>query len=306
MKNYNLTVITEGQTSTFTTERLQKIYGWENIIFINKVTESPDKSATTQIPENTTHLLLETIDVLDRSLIKNLKKLKYIGLTYTGWWDYYFDVKALKKRQIKLAINKTYATIAVAEASFAALLFHARRLHYNHPNSNILYSDQPGFELNGKYLAIIGKGGIGKAIQNIAKGFNMHATFFDTRTSGQLLENNKFDIISINVPKSAGEIIDLPFLQKLTTATIIINSSGWENISIPDLVLSLTKFEQMSYIHIAYPEPKIQIQLAHLKNAFFYPLFSNSTIESISKRITIPLQSLERNINNEQDENCVL
>ena len=179
MNNYNLTIIYEGKSSRFSTDQLRHIHNWDNIFYIRKITEHPDKSASGKIHKDTTHLLLETIDILDSSLINSLENLKYIGLTFTGWWDQYFNIQILRERNIQLCINKTYATNSVAEATFASLL----------------------------------------------------------------------------------------------SSAIIINASGWENVSITDLMLKLYECKEMTYIHIAYPEPKIQNRFDDISNVFFSHYF---------------------------------
>lgn len=90
-----LTIVQEKQNILYTNDDFIKVnllnpikYIYDNEIGINDV-------STRNIPEETTHLLLDAVIKIDSIQLNRLKKLEYIGTTYTGWWDKYFDVKEI-------------------------------------------------------------------------------------------------------------------------------------------------------------------------------------------------------------------
>ncbi len=286
-----LTVIQEINNELFLKEDFKNINNLFSIEFIYDNGEEINIDSTKKIPADTTHLLLDAVIVLDKNELLRLKKLEYIGTTYTGWWDKYFDVEEIRKRDIKLVINKGYATNAVAEATFTVLLSNARK------NNNMEQSENNDFELKEKKLLILGKGEIAKRIDEIAAGFKIETSFFDTRKDNIESLNYSIDLVSVNVPKSAGEIINEEILSKLKNTKLIVNSSGWDNVDEAALYQFLKKNKKTVYIHIAYPDKGKEEIFQNIENVKFYPLFSNKTKESSLERKMAPLRELSGDFN---------
>jgi hypothetical protein len=168
-----------------------------------------------------------------------------------------------------LAVNKNYATAAVAEVTFTVLLAAARK-------RGELFSGIPapiGFGLNGKRMAIIGHGRIGGAVQFLALAFGMEVIFVDARRDGGPALGTSYDFISINVPKSAGAVLDARLLGG--RPRVIINPSGWENVDVESLHDYLVRDKEALYLHLAFPDERHGWKFAGLENAVIYPVFTS-------------------------------
>jgi glycerate dehydrogenase len=118
--------------------------------------------------------------VLNREVIAALPKLKYIGVTATGY--NVVDVAAAKERGIVVTNVPGYSSPAVAQLVFALLLeltnhvgHHAQTVRDGRwvACPDFCYWDHPIIELSGRTLGIIGYGDIGSAVARIAVAFGM-------------------------------------------------------------------------------------------------------------------------------------
>lgn len=126
--------------------------------------------------------------VLDRKVLCQLPRLKYIGLFATGYNN--VDIACTAERGITVCNAGSYSTDAVAQHVFALMLHHASRIHtYNAfvqaggwiRSPRFSPFDFPTAELCGKTLGIIGYGSIGRAVAAIARAFHMRVCVY-TRT----------------------------------------------------------------------------------------------------------------------------
>lgn len=117
---------------------------------------------------------------LTREIIEALPKLKYIGVTATGY--NIVDVVAAKERGVVVTNVPGYSSPAVAQLVFALLLeltnnvgHHAKTVRDGRwvACPDFCYWDHPIIELSGRTLGIIGYGDIGGAVARIAVAFGM-------------------------------------------------------------------------------------------------------------------------------------
>jgi len=117
---------------------------------------------------------------LTREIIEALPKLKYIGVTATGY--NIVDVVAAKERGIVVTNVPGYSSPAVAQLVFSLLLeltnnvgHHARTVRDGRwvDCPDFCYWDHPIIELSGRTLGIIGYGDIGSSVARIAVAFGM-------------------------------------------------------------------------------------------------------------------------------------
>lgn len=119
--------------------------------------------------------------VLNRAIIEALPKLRYIGVTATGY--NIVDTAAARERGITVTNVPGYSSPAVAQLVFALLLeltnhvgHHARTVAEGRWSAcpDFCYWDYPIIELSGRTLGIIGYGDIGGAVGRIATAFGMN------------------------------------------------------------------------------------------------------------------------------------
>ncbi|MFM2176161.1 MAG: hypothetical protein RL015_259 [Verrucomicrobiota bacterium] len=118
--------------------------------------------------------------VLNREIIEALPKLKYIGVTATGY--NIVDVAAAKERGITVTNVPGYSSPAVAQLVFSLILeltnnvgHHAQTVREGRwvACPDFCYWDHPIIELSGRTLGIIGYGDIGSSVAKIAVAFGM-------------------------------------------------------------------------------------------------------------------------------------
>lgn len=137
------------------------------------LTETVARSADAEI-------VITNKSVLNREIIESLPKLKYIGVTATGY--NVVDVVAAKERGIVVTNVPGYSSPAVAQLVFALVLELTN--HVGHHAQTVsdgrwvacpdfCYWDHPIIELSGRTLGIIGYGDIGSSVARIATAFGM-------------------------------------------------------------------------------------------------------------------------------------
>lgn len=118
--------------------------------------------------------------ILHRAQIEALPKLKYIGVTATGY--NVVDIDAAKERGIVVCNVPLYGTRSVAQHTFALLLELTQ--HVGHHAQSVrdgrwvrsvdwCYWDKPLIELDGLTMGIVGYGRIGQATARLAEAFGM-------------------------------------------------------------------------------------------------------------------------------------
>ena len=156
--------------------------------------------------------LITNKTLLNREIIEQLPRLKYIGVTATGF--NVVEVAAAKAQGIPVTNVPAYGTRSVAQTVFALLLeltqragHHSRTVHDGRwvASPDWCYWDFPLVELDGLTLGIVGYGRIGQAVGRLAEAFGMKV-LATTRTGA--------------VPTGANVgVVDLPTL--LRTADVV-------------------------------------------------------------------------------------
>ncbi len=273
--------------------------------------ENFDGSLMTHVSSDTTHLVLATPDRIGKEELEQLPLLEYVGLSFTGFWDKLFDQHLMKSRKVTVTNCPDYALAGVAEAVFAALLAHYRKFE-NLEMAKIGAELPIGRELSNKILGLIGLGAIGKHVANIATAFGMKVVSPSksrypnvTRVSqSELLSSS--DVISIHVPKSAGEILSSSDFCELKSDVTLINTSGKEKYNLKGLTEFLTANPNSTYLFLALPEVDHIEPLRKFPNAILYPLFTCYTKEGERKRRSTTLESLTKYLQGTHMENRVI
>ena len=173
-----------------------------------------DRTSAAEVPARAADAdaLITNKTLLNRETIEQLPKLKYIGVTATGF--NVVEVAAAKARGIPVTNVPAYGTRSVAQTVFALLLeltqragHHSRTVHDGRwvASPDWCYWDFPLVELDGLTLGIVGYGRIGQAVGRLAEAFGMKV-LATTRTGA--------------VPTGANVgVVDLPTL--LRTADVV-------------------------------------------------------------------------------------
>ncbi|MDR2646634.1 MAG: D-2-hydroxyacid dehydrogenase [Oscillospiraceae bacterium] len=126
-------------------------------------------------------ILINNKTILNAEVLRQLPKLRYIGLLSTGY--NVVDLNAARALDITVTNIPAYSTPSVAQMVFALLLelcvhaglhSHSVRRHGDWTASqDFCYWKTPQTELSGKTLGIVGYGRIGEAVASIANAFGM-------------------------------------------------------------------------------------------------------------------------------------
>ena len=126
-------------------------------------------------------IVLTNKAVLDRSAISGADKLRYIGVTATGY--NIVDVETARERKIVVTNVPAYGTDSVAQHTFALLFeltshvgLHAQSVRDGDwsRQPDFSYWKQPLVELHGKTIGIVGLGKIGRTVAGIALAMGMN------------------------------------------------------------------------------------------------------------------------------------
>lgn len=200
-------------------------------------------------------IVLTNKTVLADDILTELPNLKYIGVTATG-----VNVVSLPLAR-KLGISVTnvpgYGTDSVAQHAFALIL----ELTNNVGNSSVkvnegkwdesgdwCYWEKPLMELANKTLGIVGLGGIGGKVAQIASSFGMkiiyHTPIPKNSTYKYVSIEEIFiesDVISLHCPlnKSTDQMVNNESLRLMKPTAFLINTGRGQLINETDLAKAL-------------------------------------------------------------------
>lgn len=182
---------------------------------------------------------------LEREVLERLPNLKFIALESTGY--NVVDTEYCKERNIPVCNIPSYSTEAVAQLTFSLILeitnavaFHSESVKNGEWTScpDFCYWKTPLTEISGKTIGIVGFGGIGRRVADIAAAFNMNVIAVSGHETDQTGRKNfkwvtmdelktEADIISFHCPltKNTTGLCNEEFLSGLKDGVIIINTS---------------------------------------------------------------------------------
>lgn len=185
--------------------------------------------------------LLINKTVITGELLKQLPRLKYIGVLATGY--NVVDLESCKNTGVAVTNVPAYSTDSVAQHVFAHLLNLAREveLHARYDWSSSTDFCQvltPQLELNGKVMGLAGFGAIGRKTAEIAMAFGMKVAVF-TRTPSKVdlpgvticatLEEmlGMSDVVSLHCPLFAenAQMINARTIALMKKGAILINTA---------------------------------------------------------------------------------
>lgn len=149
--------------------------------------------------------LLINKTVINEALLKQLPRLKYIGILATGY--NVVDLESCRKANVAVTNVPAYSTDSVAQHTFALLLNLAREveLHARYDwstSEDFCQVLTPQLELTGKTIGLVGFGAIARKVTEIALAFGMKVAVF-TRTPA------KVDIPGVAVCRTFEELLPL-------------------------------------------------------------------------------------------------
>jgi glycerate dehydrogenase len=189
-------------------------------------------------------LVITNKAILQREQIRALPKLKYIGVTATGY--NIVDAEVARERSIVVTNVPAYGTRSVAQHTFALLLeltqhagHHAQTVRDGRwaRSPDWCYWDRPLLELDGLTLGIVGHGRIGQAVGDLAMAFGMKVIVAASSSGRQPPANiaaveldflfRESDVISLHCPLTpqTKHLVNATRLALMKPTAFLLNTS---------------------------------------------------------------------------------
>lgn len=260
-------------------------------------------------------LLLVNDITLDRTILEQLPKLKYIGVLATGY--NIIDIKATNELGICVTNIPAYGTNSVAQSTMALLLelCHRTGAHSDAVRSgewtkalDYCFWNYPLVELYGKTMGIIGYGRIGKTVANMAKAFGMKIL---VATSDMAMASDEegiqfcsrdellkqADVVSIHCPlteETAG-IINKETLALMKPNAFLLNVARGAIVVEADLAAALNsgRIAGAGVDVLSSEPPKADNPLLGAKNCIITPHIAWAPVESRIRLVDLAVDNLE-------------
>ena len=252
--------------------------------------------------------------VIDRRVISQLPRLRYVGVLATGY--NVVDVDAARERGIVVTNIPAYSTDSVAQLTFAHILNVTNRVdHYARQNRqgrwssnpDFVYWDTPLIELSGKTLGIVGLGSIGMKVALIARLFGMDVFAMTSKNSSDLppgIQKTTFegllavsDVLSLHCPLTPAtrHLIDGRALAMMKPGAILINTGRGPLVDEQAVADALQRGQLLGYGAdvMSQEPPAADNPLLSCRNAFLTPHIAWATAEARQRLMLIAVDNLQ-------------
>ena len=275
-----------------------------------------DRTAPEKVIERAkdAEVLLTNKVVLSEAIIRQLPKLKYIGVLATGY--NVVDTKAARQCGVVVTNIPAYSTESVAQMTFAHILNIMNRVeHYAQQNRDGRWSSNPDFcywdtplpELAGKTIGIVGLGSIGKRVACIANAFGMKVFAYTSKNATDLPEGIQkttldglfgvSDILTLHCPltDATHEMINKESLGKMKPGAILINTGRGPLVNEQDVAEALHSGQLRAYGAdvMCQEPPQADHPLLAEPNAFITPHVAWATYEARVRLMDIAVANVK-------------
>ena len=275
-----------------------------------------DRTPASQVVERSADadLIITNKTVLNAETIKNLPKLRYIGVLATGY--NVVDVSAARERGIVVTNVPGYSTPSVAQLTLALLLeftnnvgLHAQTVRDGRWAScpDFCYWDRPLVELSGRKLGIMGFGEIGQAVARIAMALGMEVLAHRRNwpqpppagvkavSQAELFEQS--DVLTLHCPLTpeTKEIINARNIGLMKPTAFIINTARGPLVNEADLAEALNngRIAGAALDVLSTEPPPAANPLISAKNCVITPHIAWATKESRERLIAIATANVQ-------------
>lgn len=249
--------------------------------------------------------------IFDREIIEALPKLKYLGVTATGYNN--IDTAAAAERGIVVTNVPTYGTESVAQMVFALLLelahgvgHHSRTVRDGRwtKSSHFCYWDFPLHELSGLTLGIVGCGRIGLAVARLGEAFGMKLL----GCGGDLSSSKKIraatmdglfrksDVVTLHCPLTpeTRELVNAARLGLMKKTAFLINTSRGPLVNERDLADALNgdRIAGAGLDVLSLEPPRSDNPLFSAKNCIITPHIAWATHEARRRLLEASIANL--------------
>ncbi len=240
-------------------------------------------------------------------------QLKLIAVAATGVNN--IDLAAACAAGITVCNIRAYGNESVAEHAFMLMITLMRNLPaYQRDVAAGLWQNSPFFchfgapmrDLNGKTLAIFGRGGIGNTLAGYARAFNMQVIFGEHKHAEQVRDGyvafdeaiRRADVVSLHCPlnEQTANMIDEAELQQMKPGAVLINCGRGGLVNETALVAAL-KYGQLggAGFDVLTEEPPRNgnpLLKAHLPNLIVTPHMAWGSTEAQNRLFDILVENI--------------
>lgn len=253
--------------------------------------------------------------VLNAAALRNMPKLKYVGVLATGY--NVVDIAVAKELGIVVTNIPAYSTESVAQMVFAHILNithsvgrYAEEAHAGvwSRQADFSYTNSPLMELYGKRIGIIGFGNTGSATARIARVFGMEVLVYTSKSQSALPEGmakaasveevfSNSDIVSLHCPLNdkTAEIVNAHHLSLMKESAILINTGRGGLVNENDLAEALKAHRiKAAGLDVMVNEPPMENNpLLGLDNCFITPHIAWATYEARTRLMNQTVMNLK-------------
>lgn len=263
-------------------------------------------------------ILLTKKVTITRSIIAQLRKLKYIGILATGYEI--VDLVTARDRNIIVTNILKYATHSVAQMVFAHLLNLTQHVaYYNktiqngvwNSSKDFCYWDYPLIELTGLTIGIIGFGHIGVAVSNLATAFGMKVIVYSQSMNSLVPNSVAFvdletllktsDVVSLHcrLTENNRGFVNKCFLSQMKKTAFLINTSRGALVDEQALAEALNKgvIAGAGLDVLAKEPPTPTNPLLNAKNCFITPHIAWTPVSARQRLLNIAIENIQAFMN---------
>ncbi|KAI1173789.1 putative NAD-dependent D-isomer specific 2-hydroxyacid dehydrogenase [Nemania sp. FL0916] len=248
----------------------------------------------------------------DAELVDALPKAwRYVAHNGAGYDT--IDVDACSKRRIAVSNTPIAVDDATADVGIFLMLGALRMAHFSITAlraGNWLGATPRGHDPRGKTLAILGMGGIGRALAHRARAFGMRIIYHNRHRLPTFLESplgaeyistldellSRADVLSLNLAlnSSTRHILGAAKLAKVKPGVVIVNTARGALIDEDALVDALEEGRVSAVgLDVYENEPRVHEGLVRNQRAFLLPHVGTYTVETSRKMEVLVLRNLE-------------
>ena len=285
---------------------------WEELEALGDVTVYERTRPDETVPRAAeAEIVLTNKVVLNRAVMKQLPRLRYIGVLATGY--NVVDVEAAREYGITVTNVPAYSTESVAQMVFAHLLTVTNRTeHYAIQNragawsrsKDFCYWDTTLTELAGKTFGIVGLGHIGRRVAEIAQAFGMRVKALSSKdvlprgiekvSLDELLSTA--DVVSLHCPltDSTRHLINRASLQRMKATAILINTGRGPLVDEQAVADALSEGRLAAFCAdvLSTEPPATDHPLLRQPHAYMTPHIAWATTEARGRLIKVAVENI--------------
>ncbi|WP_295118792.1 D-2-hydroxyacid dehydrogenase [uncultured Chitinophaga sp.] len=288
---------------------------WEQLQALGEITVY-ERTAEAEVADRCSDadIVLTNKAILSKATLEALPKLKYIGVTATGY--NVVDVKTAERQGITVTNVPAYGTSSVAQLTISLMLEHCFNVgtHANSVQSgewaaskDFSYWKTPLIELQHKTIGIVGLGGIGQAVARLAMAFGMQVIASHKHPERDKMVGVKFvdldtcfreaDFVTLHCPLNEQNkgFVNKRMIELMKPSAFLINTSRGPLINETDLALALNsgRIAGAGLDVISKEPPDTDNPLLTAKNCYITPHIAWATLEARKRLMSVVVENVK-------------